>query len=111
MTRNLINLTAAAFGLTLLATPAISQSAPSAAVSYADLDLSTQAGIRSLNNRVEGAVKRLCAGHLTIGGPAAALAHRGCLSFARSSARPQVSQIVARATNERLAGRITVRGR
>jgi UrcA family protein len=63
-------------------------------VSYADLDLASQAGVASLNFRVSGAVKRVCAPHderHSFGD------YGACRSFASDGAEPQVALAIARA--------------
>ena len=108
-----ISLLAAGLGLFVLPTGALAQNPPTAAVDYGDLDLATPAGVASLNGRIRMAAERLCAGHRRVGTPYWANGNfRACVSLALGSARPQVDQLVAQASNIRVArrGTITVTG-
>lgn len=104
-----LGLTAGAFALT--APPAFGKSAPVVVtapapsdmvrrhISYADLNLASPAGERTLNRRVAGAVSGLCLeatggadGSFTMG-----IEIRRCTNSAWEQARPQISQAVQRA--------------
>lgn len=99
---------AVSVGLGALATVALFASVPASAgdtteekVAYSDLDLTSQAGQDTLDQRIRGAVKRVC-GPI---GPSAAgyLQHRACKKAAFASANSQMRIAVARA-GERKAG-------
>lgn len=61
-------------------------------VSYADLNLASAAGERTLNRRVGGAVRNVCAPQ------AEAIAQLNCRNFAWRGARPQIDRAVTRAS-------------
>jgi UrcA family protein len=66
------------------------------AVSYADLDLSRPDGVRSLNARVNAAVRAVC----KVGyrwSVEEAVQQRACLARARAGASPQVQRAIAMA--------------
>lgn len=54
--------TALALAASLSASPAVAQNVPTpaTAVSYADLDLRTEAGVRALDRRIRAAVREAC---------------------------------------------------
>ncbi len=60
MTKTLTTFAAAALTLAGLTTTAHAAPAPTQSVSYADLDLSSAAGVDSLNRRVRAAAKAVC---------------------------------------------------
>jgi UrcA family protein len=62
-------------------------------VSYADLNLASAEGVKTLTWRVSGAVQRVCAP--LQGG--ANLAHLQCRSFAMNGAKPQIELAITRA--------------
>lgn len=68
--------------------------APTRRVSYADLNLATLAGEKTLNKRVGGAVKQVCAEAVPSGNFNEEFL---CSSFAWSGARPQITRAVMRA--------------
>jgi UrcA family protein len=88
---------------TLLATVALPAKAEtmSVHVPYGDLDLSSEAGQRALDRRIDRAVVTIC------GSGAATLsyrpAHRRCVREARASAAPQVVAAIAKSTSEAFA--------
>lgn len=67
--------------------------APTAVVSYADLDLSSQSGLATLNGRINSAASRLCheGGRKDL--PTQMYEAR-CLKTAIASARPQVERAI-----------------
>ena len=76
-------------------------------VSYADLDLAQLAGQRTLNNRVAGAVKRVCLfedGHsgLQLSG------YYSCAGSAWEGAEPQIAQAIDRAKEIALTGKSSI---
>ena len=78
----------AAYGPAAFARPV--EPAPSVHVSYADLDLSQQAGRTTLEARVSHAVSRLC--RMPSALDQAAMSHyRACRKSAWSGARPQLA--------------------
>jgi UrcA family protein len=95
--------------LSALATAASAQApltvaaAPSARVSYAELNLASAAGRATLDARVRSAARRLCLPHGTSDLVREA-AGRACLVEAIASARPQVARALAEsASGSRLA--------
>lgn len=93
---------AVSVGLGALATIALFASVPASAgdapqekVSYSDLDLTSQAGQDTLDQRIRGAVKRVCGP----AGPSAGdyLQNRACKRAAYVSAHNQVRVAIARA--------------
>lgn len=68
--------------------------APTRKVSYRDLNLATLAGENTLNRRVGGAVRSVCAESVASSDFYAELS---CHSFAWGGARPQISRAVMRA--------------
>jgi UrcA family protein len=103
---------AALTGATLVAaTPAfgaelvVNGAAPTARVSYADLDLASPVGVAKLERRVSASADRLCIG-IGIETLTARLAGRDCRDAALASAAPQVQRAVARyATAQAVGGR------
>ena len=78
---------------------------PTTRVSYADLNLATMAGEKTLNHRVAGAVSTVC--------EEASLAsdiyaEPACRRFAWTGARPQIAQAVQRAHDIALTGSSTI---
>ena len=71
-------------------------------VGYADLDLTTSAGVDRLNRRVDSAARNLCDEGLRLD-LEGQRAKRRCLDGARADANGQISVAVARATDEKLA--------
>lgn len=97
---------AVSVGLGALATIALFASVPAAAgdpieekVVYRDLDLTSEAGQDTLDQRIRGAVKRLCAPS----GPSAGdyLQNRACRKAAFASAHNQVRVAIANASQRR----------
>jgi len=62
-------------------------------VSYADLDLTSNRGVRKLNARVDGAVSRVCFGFDYIDSDTKA----NCRSYAWNGAKPQITLATKRA--------------
>jgi UrcA family protein len=62
-------------------------------VSYADLDLTSNRGVRKLNARVDGAVSRVCFGFDYIDSDTKA----NCRSYAWNGAKPQIALATKRA--------------
>ena len=94
-------LTVALAGIALIAGPAIAQDpvvveggAPTARVSYADLDLGSASGIATLNGRIHRAASRLCFedGRTDI---ATRLNWTSCYKGALAQAKVQVDRAVA----------------
>lgn len=97
---------AVSVGLGALATVALFASVPASAgdtteekVYYSDLDLTSEAGQETLDQRIRGAVKRVC-GPIE---PSAAgyLSHSACKKAAFTSARGQMKVAIARAGERR----------
>ncbi|WP_084607693.1 UrcA family protein [Sphingomonas jaspsi] len=65
---------------------------PTRRVSYADLNLASKAGEKTLFYRVSGAVRYVCTGH-----DSASIEMQRCRSFAWSGARPQMKLAIQRA--------------
>lgn len=89
---------AAAMSAALATAPAIAGDAKgkSVAVSYADLDLSSEAGQKVLQRRLESAARRACDYDSTrTGSRIKSQSKRQCLSVARRSAQTQFAQIVS----------------
>jgi len=78
----------------IAATPAFA--GESRAVSFADLDLSTPAGVATLDRRLDGAVRRIC-GNFHPTSPASREEVLRCRSEARSSIYSQRSDAIASA--------------
>lgn len=77
-------------------------------VSYADLDLASEAGAKSLNRRVRSAVSNVCL--RTVGndtGPERFTFH-SCRSFALSGAKPQIASAVQRSREMAATGRSSI---
>ena len=79
-------------------------------VSYADLNLSTNAGEQLLNKRVGGAVNSVCeeATEFATGSFQAKGARRACSLAAWDGARPQIQRAVDRAREIALTGSSTI---
>ncbi len=67
----------------LLAAPAAGAAPAQVRVSYADLDLSTRAGVTTLDRRLQGAVRRVCG--FADGTAAGSLENAHCIDAARAS--------------------------
>ncbi len=76
----------------------------SVAVHHGDLDLSTSAGLRQLENRVRKAAERLCVNGGTAPLQAAVIA-RQCIAEAVAGAAPQVRLATARQRQAQFASR------
>lgn len=76
------------------AQPFAGAEAPTAVVSFADLDIGSPAGLRALESRIHGAASRLCIRH---GRKSleAEFAERRCMSAAMSSAQAGIDQALA----------------
>lgn len=111
-------LTAALAGIMLIAGPAFAQDpviveggAPTAAVSYADLDLGSASGLATLKGRISRAASRLCteSGRKDVD---TQLSEARCFKTAIASAKPQVEHAVAdRSLRMAAGGTITVAAR
>jgi UrcA family protein len=75
------------------------------AVSFADLDLGTPAGVAALNRRIDGAANALCRPFRRGPAPWGPINFRRCVNSALASTRPQVAQAIARASRTELADR------
>ena len=91
-------LTLAAAAAALVASPALAQNGPAqVSVSYADLDLSSRAGVRTLDRRIRSAVEQAC-------GPISSFDPRGknivpdCREDTLALARAQRDTAIAGAT-------------
>ena len=89
---------AAVTGATLVAaSPAFGAdlvvNAPSARVSYADLDLASRAGVQKLERRVDAAAERLCVG-IGVEALADRLAGAKCRDATIAAAAPQIRHAV-----------------
>ena len=80
---------------------------PSATVSYADLDLGTDAGRARLDSRIRRAAKQLCLDE-GVRDLADRLDQKSCMNFAVASARPQIEQAVVMAGRSPLPGSKTI---
>jgi UrcA family protein len=76
------------------AQPFAGAEAPTAVVSFADLDIGSPAGLRALKSRIHGAASRLCIrdGRKSL---EAEFAGRRCMSVAMSSAQAGIDQALA----------------
>ena len=94
--KTLLSLAIAAVAFT--AAPAIAQSAPSGqlAVSYADLDLRTDAGMRTLDRRIRSAVEQAC-GPISSADPAGTNDVLACRTETLASSRAQRDRLIAAA--------------
>jgi UrcA family protein len=95
LTKSLVAFTIlAAAGNAVAQPPAAETGAPTIAVSFADLDIGSPAGMRTLNGRIDRAASRLCIqeGRKSL---QTELAERRCMSAAMSSARAGVNQALA----------------
>ncbi len=93
--------------------PACAQSEPnmetrSTRVIFADLDLTTAAGVDTLNRRVQGAAKRLCLWRSSESLDAARRARR-CVEEALSGAEVKIAQAVDRSSLRRYAAKNSIR--
>lgn len=80
---------------------------PTISVTYADLNLASDAGRERLLARVRGAATRLCQNHLA-GVTSEQIQRRSCYRAAIADARNQMNQAVADNGRTRLAGRATI---
>jgi UrcA family protein len=100
-------LAASVFGLA----PASAQDAPTAKVGYADLDLTSAAGQKTLARRLSGAINHVCEnpGHADL---ATVMAWKQCRTVARISAHTEMAaaidrsiRLAAKSSTEQLASR------
>lgn len=91
-------LTLALTALAFAASPAIGQTAGSSqlAVSYADLDLRTDAGVRTLDRRIRSAVELAC-GPISSADPAGTNDVLACRTETLASSRAQRDRLIAAA--------------
>ena len=105
-----IRLLVTTLACSLVPAPILGQTSPTAAVNYSDLDLGRNEGVATLNARVMRAAESVCAGHRTIGPPAAAIPNfHNCVRSALANARPQLQQVIAQASRPQLADRTPIR--
>jgi UrcA family protein len=69
---------------------------PTRYVTYSDLNLAHPAGLKTLNGRVNSAVREVC--RESTAGSTDFYLEMGCRSFAWDGARPQINRAVERAT-------------
>jgi UrcA family protein len=95
LTKSLVAFTIlAAAGNAVAQPPTAETHAPTIAVSFADLDIGSPAGLRTLNGRLHGAASRLCIQHARKS-LQTELAERRCMSAAMSSAQAGIDQALA----------------
>ena len=82
----------------------VQQNLPTAIISYADLDLTSPAGIAALNGRVRRAAEGLCA-NTGVVSLRERMDERSCVSFALGQAQGQIDTAIAQADNPRFASR------
>lgn len=92
---------AAAFGFVAIAAPAAAQS--SVAVEYSDLNLASEAGRATLENRLEGAVRDVCGAAPRVTDLRAMAGYRACIAVARASYTEQVRVAVLEAEGRQVA--------
>lgn len=109
MTTNLIRATAfsaivaAALGTITLVGPAHAAEAPRVSVSFADLDLTSEAGRATLERRIDRAAEAACAGAKANTGTRIQSTYRACLKEARGNVAKQVERAVASARTDSVA--------
>lgn len=97
MKRNAIAL-AAAFGLLAAAQPAFAESIR---VEYKDLDLSTEAGQKELDGRIDAAARKACGfSDVTVGSRIPSKEARECVA----NAKKQIEKRVVALANKQVAG-------
>lgn len=64
---------------------------PMARVFYGDLNLAANPGVETLQTRVRGAIRQVCAGHVE------KIGNYACRSYARKGAEPQIARAIQRA--------------
>ena len=79
---------------------------PTRYVSYSDLNLVHEAGLKTLNRRVNSAVREVC--RESTGGSDDFYLEMGCRSFAWDGARPQIDRAVERAVQIAANGYSTI---
>lgn len=93
-----------------LLTPAVASaqiSGPSMAVSYADLDIGSSAGLAALNRRIRTAARQLCEPNLSVS-MLERTQRRNCYRAAIASTQGQVELAVAQRQSPAFAGRSTI---
>lgn len=89
---------AAAFGMLAAAQPAFAETVK---VEYKDLDLSTEAGQKELDSRIDGAARRACGfGEMAVGSKIPTKEARDCVA----DAKKQIEKRVATLTDKKVAG-------
>ncbi|NNC52501.1 MAG: UrcA family protein [Erythrobacter sp.] len=91
----------AAAALAAIATPAAAKDAPDATVAIGDLDLTTQADQKKLEDRIDNAVRRMC--RVDAFDLQARKLERSCRLAAQANAAPQIELAIASAREERFA--------
>jgi UrcA family protein len=95
-------------GMSLLAVAApAAATPPGIAVSFADLDLGTPAGLERLDRRIRAAAERVCA-EPGVRPLRETTARRHCVTAAVDQSRPQVEQAIAHRRGTAFASRPTV---
>jgi len=79
---------------------------PTRYVTYSDLNLVHEAGLKTLNRRVNSAVREVC--RESTGGSTDFYLEMGCRSFAWDGARPQINRAVERASQIAANGYSTI---
>ena len=93
MRKIIISSAIAAASLAVIATPASAQDQPpTEVVSFADLDIGTDQGMETLQNRVRLAVRKVCPA-AEYGPVSRTLAARRCSDFAMEDAQQQISHL------------------
>jgi UrcA family protein len=95
-------LSAAALGVAVFAAPLAAQEA-STVVSYADLDLTTEAGRATLDSRLHRAVRDVCGGYPSRSTLSRIGAYYSCVAQARESYKEQVRIALENANGRRVA--------
>ena len=92
--KTLLTITLAAFALTFTASSATAEDGRQLVVSYADLDLSTDRGVRTLDRRLRAAAVEAC-GPTSDADPAGKNDARACREETLSTARAQRDVAIA----------------
>ncbi len=89
----------------LLSLPAAAGPGKSATVRYADLNLTSPAGKKTLERRIANAAMAVCGGRPDYRDLTGASAHNRCVARALESARPSVELALRNAATRQLAAR------
>jgi len=101
---------AAALAISLIgSTSAFAEALPQAHVSYADLNLASEAGLKAFNGRIEAAIQGLCGDTHSAGQLPEYRAIRECALAARRSAQNQMAAAISSSRSQQALAQTEVK--